>query len=189
MDCGVEQGDPLGPAYCAMVLARMMTRVRDRLSSEGIHIFDVWHLGDGQIACRPEHIESVLRAIDIEAAKDGACRAVGAEAKTVVRVMGSAAALATCGDEWDTDYVRNSRTHEPSKQTHVLGTDFGEEFNPCHQFREIAKKVADLHDALTLVEDTASELVLLRTCADVCKVVHLLRTSGPIERRASTGRL
>ena len=47
------------------------------------------------------------------------------------------------------------------------------------------EKVADLHQSLAQVDDTASELILLRMCADVCKIVHLLRTAGPaIEEEA-----
>ena len=75
-----------------MTLARVMSRVRQRLLSEDIHMFDAWYLDDGQIVCHPDHIETVLKIIDIEAAKDGASRAIGKDAKTVVRILGSAVA-------------------------------------------------------------------------------------------------
>ncbi len=47
------------------------------------------------------------------------------------------------------------------------------------QFETATEQVAELHEALALVEDTACEMILLRKCADVCKVVHLLRAAGP----------
>ena len=41
------------------------------------------------------------------------------------------------------------------------------------------KSVAELHEALSQVDEVTSELVLLRKCADVCNIVHLLRAAGP----------
>ena len=38
--------------------------------------------------------------------------------------------------------------------------------------------VASLHDNLTQIEDVATELTLIRACADVCKIVHFCRAKG-----------
>ena len=44
-DRGVEQGDPLGPVYCALVIAEVCTRVRERLLDRHIDFEDVWFFG------------------------------------------------------------------------------------------------------------------------------------------------
>ena len=119
-------------------------------------------MDDGQIACRPAHVDKFLRILDEEAVKDGAERAVGAESKSIARMIGSSEAKSIQGDDSMTAYVRSSTSQEASKQTHVLGLDFGDEFNPSRQFRELTLKVKELHDSLAQIEDTASELMLLR---------------------------
>ena len=93
---GAEQGDPLGPIYCALVLARVAARTRATLQAQGIEFFDAWFFDDGQFMCRPEDADAVLRALDAEAALVGASRAFGAEAKSVARLVGSPAAVAAC---------------------------------------------------------------------------------------------
>ena len=47
IDRGAKQGDPLGPIYCALVLARVAAAARETVGDAGIHIFDVWCLDDG----------------------------------------------------------------------------------------------------------------------------------------------
>ena len=61
---------------------------------------------------------------------------------------------------------------------HVLGLDFGLAGASSAHFRAVVDKVAEVHAALELLEDAPTELVLLRRCADVCKVTHLLRAAG-----------
>ena len=36
----------------------------------------------------------------------------------------------------------------------------------------------ELHEVLTMIDDVASEHILLRKYADACKIVHLLRAAG-----------
>ena len=109
----------------------------------------------------------------------GASRARGAQAKSVVRVVGDSTAVAASAP-LDSDYILDSTTRDPKKMAHVLGVDFGSGDRSCTtQFCKITDVVRDLHDNLALVGDAGSELVLLRSCADVCKVVHLLRARGP----------
>ena len=155
------------------------------MAEQDEHMSDAWFLDDGQLQCRPVNADIMLRTLDVEAAKVGASRAVGLEAKSVARLVGSPSAIAACPEAWMTDYIRSSCTSEPSRQQHVLGVDFGAEFSPDRQFQQAIRSVADLHDALSQVEDTACELILLRKCADVCKIVHLLRAAGPRIQRSS----
>lgn len=133
----------------------------------------MWFLDDGQLVCRPECADPVLRALDAESAACGARRATGSEAKSVARLVGAPAAVAGA-PAWATDYVSSSVTADPARHFHVLGVDFGDgERSPTAQFEATTRKVAALHEALGELGDTACELVLLRKCADVCRVVHL----------------
>ena len=178
IDRGAEQGNPLGPIYCALTLARMMSKVRATLQQGGVGFFDAWFMDDGQLVCQPDVADRLLRVIDAEAARIGASRATGVEAKSVARLVGAEEAVTLTGSDWKTDYIKSSTTEAPSKQQHVLGVDFGPTHSVGQQFSHATKAVAGLHDALASTGDTASELVLLRQCADVCKVVHLLRAAG-----------
>ena len=36
-----------------------------------------------------------------------------------------------------------------------------------------------MHEAISTVDDVATQLVLTRRCVDVCRVTHLLRARGP----------
>jgi hypothetical protein len=173
IDRGAEQGDPMGPIYCALVLARVAARARAACSAQGTEFFDAWYLDDGQLICRPSHADAVLRALDFEAGRVGAVRAAGTEAKSVARLLGSGGAA---HPQWKTERIKDTTSEDPARQQHVLGVDFGA---VAMQFEAATEQVAELHEALALVEDTACEMILLRKCADVCKVVHLLRAAGP----------
>lgn len=175
VDRGAEQGDPLGPLYCAVVLADVMQRVRQRCDETGINFADFWYMDDGQILCKAADADAFLRIFDEEAARAGAQRGRETEAKSVARRI-SADANASL-ETWMTDYIRESTVPINSKPPHVLGIDFGGEVTN-DQLRAKTKEVEELHNEIALVEDTAAELILVRKCADICKVVHLLRGAG-----------
>ena len=46
-DRGAEQGDPLGPAYCGLVLADVLAQVRQDLGAAADQILDMWFMDDG----------------------------------------------------------------------------------------------------------------------------------------------
>ena len=60
---------------------------------------------------------------------------------------------------WMTEYVRSSSTSKPSKQEHVLGVDFGDDYSTDRQFQQATDTVSELHEALAQLDDTASELI------------------------------
>ena len=76
-DRGAEQGDPLGPIYCAVVLGHVMEKARLPLEGDGITLSDVWYLDDGQIFCDPSDADSILRTSDDESSKVGLERGRG----------------------------------------------------------------------------------------------------------------
>ena len=47
------------------------------------------------------------------------------------------------------------------------------------QFRQACQKVAAVHERFPELEDATAEFTLLRSCAGVCKITHLLRAVGP----------
>ncbi len=57
-----------------------------------------------------------------------------------------------------------------------LGVRLGDEEN---QFAEKVTEAAELHAAISTLDDPALELVLTRASADVGRIVHLLRAAGP----------
>ena len=87
-------------------------------------------------------------------------------------------ALQETDEEWCTKYVAASTKSIPVSGGHVLGIDFKGATHVSTQFTDAANEVASLHSNLAQVEDVATEVVLMRACADVCKVVHFLRAAG-----------
>ncbi len=70
--------------------------------------------------------------------------------------------------------------------TEVLGASTGGDAAALEaQFTDAVVAATQVQSAVRLLEDTARELVLTRRCADVCKVTHLLRTSGDRLSRAA----
>ena len=74
--------------------------------------------------------------------------------------------------------ITTCKVAAPNSNTEVLGAAFGDDEAIEAQFRETSEKAQRTQSTIRLVEDAACELVLTRRCTDVCKVTHLLRTSG-----------
>ena len=162
IDRGAEQGDPLGSVYCALVISDVCEIVRERLHVKGIDIFDLWYMDDGHIICDAVHVDAVLRMLDEVVAEVGGVRGVGADAKSVVRILGTASAVQAVDEEWCTEYVARSTKPIPTFGGHVLGVNFESPETITSQFEGIINDVAVLHTNLALVEDAATEIVLVR---------------------------
>ena len=111
----------------------------------------------------------------------GASRARGVGIKSVARFYG----VPDIADP-KYQYIRETcKTHidEDGSFSHVLGIDIDGDrgdlkpFN--EQFAEVTVKAAELQTRLHELEDSPSEFTLLKNCASVCKVVHLMRAAGP----------
>ena len=127
-DRGAEQGDPLGPVYCAAVLSIVLNRARLRLENDGISIADVWYMDDGQLICQPHEVEQVMRTIDEEAALVGAERGRREDAKTVCSLLGSEEAKLQVDPSWRSEYILSSCVPTPDNflEGHVLGINFND---------------------------------------------------------------
>ena len=176
VDRGAEQGDPLGPAFCGLVLADAMAAARVRLGPMAAHIHDVWFMDDGQVFMHPLLVDPFLQALDLELARIGATRGTGPEVKSVARLFGPSLSENE-QEDWATEHVRAScKVPDKEEPLEVLGINIGTA--PEAQLSEAVRKMESIHEALSLVEDCGVELSLARHCADVCRLVHLLRARG-----------
>eukprot|EP00973_Karenia_brevis_P048732 6761919-Karenia_brevis.AAC.1 len=66
----------------------------------------------------------------------------------------------------------------PNSPTEVLGAAIGDADAAAVQFQAAVSKAVAAHEAIHLVGDAGTELVLLRKCADIGKVMFQLRTCG-----------
>ena len=182
VDRGAEQGDPLGSLYCGVTLAMAVAKARARLADcaeldSPKVFFDVWYMDDGQVLLDPATGHAFLEILDDELAKVGATRGSGDGVKSVARLIGSGAACREAGDAWVTDRIRATcklpGANAPSEG--ILGIDIKQ---GDAQFQAACGQVAATREAIASLGDAATELVLTRSCADVCKVTHLLRAHG-----------
>ena len=191
LDRGAEQGDPLGNLYCALVLGGVSMRTRQQVQTslaaaslpaqpEPTGYLDAWYADDGEALALPERVDLYLRTLDREAALVGATRGSGNDVKSSVMLIGAPADVASLGDAWITPYVSQTcKVLSPNSDLEVLGGAVGSLGLAPSLFEQASQKASDAHDAISLANDVATELVLTRSCADACKVNHLLRTNGP----------
>ena len=92
----------MGSLQCGLVLALVMERVRSRLLDEGGEegtFADAWFMDDGQIFCKAELVDDLLRILNEESAKVGATRGSGEGVKSVARLVGPSDALENFGED------------------------------------------------------------------------------------------
>ena len=185
VDRGAEEGDPLGPLFCGLVLAGVRRRVSERMRNEApdVQYHDVWYMDDGQVFITPSGADVYLRLLDEELARVGAnrgCKSNGDEIKSIARLVGHPESVRENRIEWLTNYVQDTcRILEPNSVVQVLGIDVVASNSISNQFEEVSESVRELQDLITSIGDVGTELVLIRRCADVCKITHLLRAFGP----------
>ena len=190
---GAEQGDPDGSLQCGAVIALARRRAREafrvalaaaagpgELPPPSL-AFDAWYADDGQGIMRPERLELFLQTLDEELKLVGCTRGEVPLAKSSVTLIGHPDALTQLDSSWATAYVqRTCEIMEPNAPTDVLGSLIGPESDVIAHFASCVNRVSELHHALETLSDPAAELTLGRSCGDVSKVNHLLRTSGDI---------
>ena len=175
-DRGAEQGDPLGPVFCALVLKQVAERARIAVEEAGGWVWDLWYMDDGQVALRPHDAALYLRAFDAALAEVGGTRVAGGEFKSTAHVCGSPAARASLPASWSQGVEESCKilSGPPPK---VLGVGI-EGHTLDEQFRNASSTVSKVCAALQEMEDPAAELALLRMSTNACRVVHLLRAAG-----------
>ena len=130
---------------------------------------------------RPGSINEFLVTLDAELAKSGCTRGEVPDAKSSVTLFGHPDALAAFDDSWRTPYVeRTCAVRAPNAATEVLGATLGSAEEVCAHFDASVRATGVLHTAIETLCDPATELTLGRSCADVSRVCHLLRTAGDV---------
>gem|GEM_PF-7075693 len=192
---GAEQGDPDGSVQCGAVIAGVRRRTRAEFMNElfggaGAEIgpeaghtfaFDAWFADDGQAWVRPDRVDPFLRALDVQLKAIGCTRGELPSAKSAVTLIGHPDALAALDDAWLTPHVRRTcEVRAPNSATEVLGAMVGSDDAVIAQFGECAAATGELQCAIATLGDPAAELTLGRSCADVSRVNHLMRTAGDV---------
>ena len=168
-DRGAEQGDPLGPVYCAAVLSIVLERVRVRLEADGISLADAWYMDDGQLLCQPQDADRVLHVLDEESSKVGAERGRGVDAKSVCRLLGSEEAKNRIYSSWHTDYILASSTPIPDNdlEGHVLGINFDDSEGFDKQFLQAVVDVTEAREKVNSIDHVPCELAVVQSCLSV----------------------
>ena len=175
-DRGAEQGDPLGPLFCAVVLRRAAKRARDAVASAGFWVWESWYMDDGQVAVPAAAAGIYAEAFDAALQEYGGTRVASGEFKSTARLCGSPEARAAAG-AWAEPLRESFRLLQERPADKVLGIGI-DGADVRRQLQTAIRKVQETCAALRAVDDPSVELTLLRLCASSCKVVHLLRGAG-----------
>ena len=176
-DRGAEQGDPLGPVYCCLVLLHVAEATAASVLDSGSWCTDLWFMDDGQVALEPLHAKAYLAAFDSRLSAAGGTRVCDGEFKSTARLCGSSSAIAAVPASWSEGVQETCRilTSPPPK---VLGVGIDGD-DVASQFSSVMRKTTEVGNALRSINDAAVELALLRLSTGVCRVQHLLRAAGP----------
>jgi hypothetical protein len=142
-------------------------------SQASLRCFDTWYLDDSFIRGRLLDGDLWLAALD----------AVGAAAGLERSTTKSSFRL-TSDDDVVPPYTFATCVVKPwSDPVKFLGVSLAD---PASQFAAKCDEVAALHKQLANLDDPAIELILIRECADVSRITHLLRAIGPLLPQSDT---
>jgi hypothetical protein len=180
VDRGAGQGEPDGPLKAALTLGRAVRNARTDLRQQQIPTAHAWFIDDGQLFCKPDHLDTILKRLDEGIHSTGASRGrrdAGNEIKSTVRVFNGQGNTTTTG-LWRTPYVNNTcNVREETTPTMLLGGGLGSHQMP-DVYKAAVEKTAKLHDAINDVPDPATQMALRTACAGVGKVAYVLRLAG-----------
>ena len=122
------------------------------------------------LLCHPDDFDAWLRLFDDAIAKIGVTRGSGPEVKSEAKLVCKPGEEQQYG-EWATAYVRDTCKNPRRQQCQRVPWSGGWPPRPC--FRVNAKR-----QAIASLNHPAAELVLTRTCADVCNITYWMRCYG-----------
>ena len=108
-DRGAEQGDPLGPVYCGLVLLGIAETAATAVAHSGSWCTDWWYMDGGQVVLPPSAAKRYLSAFDQSLAAVGGSRLDGDELKSTARLCGTAEARAAALATWTEGVVETCR--------------------------------------------------------------------------------
>ena len=155
-EAGVQQGDPLGPLFFALVLHNVVSAIDEDDECLDL-LFQAWFLDNGVLAGKKGSVLPILEEYGPS--------------------MGIFVNLSKCELFSQNDLLSSMRTsHLPHMV--ILGAPIGD-YLFCANF--IASKHLDALKLLSEVTtiDPQVALIMLRLCGSFCKLVHLARATPP----------
>lgn len=144
--------------------------------SNVLRLMDVWYIDDGHV--RADLVDGDMWLMAFDAAGSG----VG-----IIRSDTKSLFAAPSADTPTPPYTHAMcQRREQGAAVKYLGVEIGREDG---QFGEKVAEMQELHQRIGEIDDPALELLLKSRCADVSKVMHLLRAVGPVTGEDGDGRL
>ena len=164
-ECGVQQGDPLGPLLFCLVLNILVKDICSDPNCANLS-FHSWYLDDGVVAGPSLAVQKVLALIEEKGPP-----------------LGLLVNFSKCEvfSPTDVNLFRGELIRSSSPNTVILGVPIGDlEF--CSNY--ISNKCASAKLLLHKLEEVGAQdaqvaLVLLRLCGSFCKLAHLARATPP----------
>jgi hypothetical protein len=179
-ECGVQQGDPLGPLFFSLALHPLVESIRDACPKL---LLNSWFLDDGTVFGPPSEVRKALDIVQ----HDGPARGMFLNLKKTTIWGGSLDGISSDSDPMFSEFPSDVR-----KINHcgfeLLGAPIG-----CPQFCEDVfniriNKITEIFSRLGDVNDSQAEFVLLRSCLSLPRLSYSLRTCAPQHIRESIQR-
>ncbi|GJV58022.1 putative reverse transcriptase domain-containing protein [Tanacetum coccineum] len=164
---GVQQGDPLGPLLFALVLHPLVHRIRDCCQL----LFHAWYLDDGTII---GDTKEVAKAIDI-------IRAEGPRLGLELNIKKTEVFWPSCNGVKVKEGLFPRDIGRPTLGVKLLGGAVSRDAGFISSLAvKRASRAVELMSLLPSLRDPQSELLLLRSCMGVAKLLFGLRTCQPM---------
>ncbi|GJX53998.1 putative reverse transcriptase domain-containing protein [Tanacetum coccineum] len=164
---GVQQGDPLGPLLFALVLHPLVHRIRDCCQL----LFHAWYLDDGTII---GDTKEVAKAIDI-------IRAEGPRLGLELNIKKTEVFWPSCNGVKVKEGLFPRDIGRPTLGVKLLGGAVSRDAGFISSLAvKRASRAVELMSLLPSLRDPQSELLLLRSCMGIAKLLFGLRTCQPM---------
>ncbi|XP_022007936.1 uncharacterized protein LOC110907233 [Helianthus annuus] len=163
---GVQQGDPLGPLLFALALHPLITRVQEQCRL----LFHAWYLDDGTIIGPVREVAKALEVISRE----------GPSLGLQLNVRKTELFWPSCNGETFAAGLFPEDIGRPKLGVKLLGGAVSRDRDFISDLAvKRASRAVDLMRVLPQLKNPQCELLLLRSCMGVAKIIFGLRTCQP----------